>query len=124
MSDPAAFASSPTPTPRRGEIWFADLSPSQGHEQAGRRPVLIVSVDTYNASRAAMVIALPLTSNTRPLLTRVQLRPPEGGLKVASDILCDQIRAISEGRLLRQMGTVGPATVAAIENVLRQLLRL
>src|SRR5256885_10986630 len=84
--------------PRRGEVWFADLSPTQGHEQAGRRPILIISTNAYNAGHSGMVIALPLTSRIRPLASHVRVRPPEGGLKVVSDILCGQVRALSRDR--------------------------
>jgi len=52
----------PVAAPRRGEVWFADLNPTLGHEQSGRRPILIVSADAYNTSRVGLVIALPLTS--------------------------------------------------------------
>jgi mRNA interferase MazF len=110
--------------PRRGEVWFADLSPTIGHEQAGRRPIIIVSVDGFNVGPAQLVIALPLTSNVRPGANRVQLQPPEGGLKVASAILCDQIRVLSQSRMLRRWGTVAPATLGAVEHILRSLLQL
>lgn len=110
--------------PRRGEVWFADLNPTLGHEQAGRRPILIVSGTAYNTSQAGMVIALPLTSKTRVLLGRVPIRSPEGGLKVASDILCVHVRAISHNRLLRRWGEVTPSTMASVESVLRVFLQL
>jgi mRNA interferase MazF len=114
----------PTTTPRRGEVWFADLSPTLGREQAGRRPVLIISDDAYNAGPAGLTIALPLTSSVQRLATRVLLNPPEAGLKVKSDILCDQIRALSNLRLLRRWGNVTPATLALVERSLRTVLHL
>lgn len=61
VSNPAGVK----PRTVRGEIWFADLDPTHGHEQAGRRPVLIISDDAYNRSRVAMVVALPLTKTLR-----------------------------------------------------------
>jgi mRNA interferase MazF len=42
--------------PRRGEIWLADLRPTHGREQAGRRPVLVLSVDSFNSGPADLVI--------------------------------------------------------------------
>lgn len=110
--------------PRRGEVWFVDLNPTLGHEQAGRRPVLIISANAYNASPAALVIALPLTSRMRGLPDRVPLPSPEGGLKVDSEILCGQVRAISLNRLLRRWGDVTPARLDAVGNTLRMLLQL
>src|SRR6185295_5268066 len=51
----------------RGEVWLADLDPTRGHEQAGRRPVLIVSDDVFNAGAAELVVVLPMTSTLRPI---------------------------------------------------------
>lgn len=82
--------------PRRGEIWLADLSGTRdvrGHEQAGRRPVLILPADEYNDGQAGMVVVAPLTRTVRPLPTIVWLEPPQGGVRAASGILCDQLRA-------------------------------
>lgn len=116
--------SSSGPPPRRGEVWFADLNPTLGHEQAGRRPLLIISSDAYNAGQSDMVIALPVTSRVRPLPGRVPMAPPEGGLKVPSDILCGHVRAISQRRLIRRWGLVGAPTLMAVERILRLLLQL
>jgi mRNA interferase MazF len=49
------------PLPNRGEIWLADLNPTRGHEQAGARPVLIISTDPFNYGPAGLVFVLPLT---------------------------------------------------------------
>jgi len=46
------------PAPARGDIWLADLNPVRSHEQAGRRPVLVVSVDLFNQSRADLVVVV------------------------------------------------------------------
>lgn len=108
--------------PRRGEVWLANLNPTLGHEQAGRRPILVVSVDAYNAGSANLIIALPLTSKVRLLPDRVSLVPPEGGLKVHSDILCGQTRAISQERMLRRWGQITPVTLNTVVHTLRLLL--
>ena len=122
MSGPGS--SRPFVPPRRGEVWFADLNPTLGHEQAGRRPVLIVSADDFNVGRAGLVIALPLTSRLRSGGRRVRVEPPEGGLQVQSDILCYQIRVLSHARLLRRWGTIAPHSLARVTLVLRVLLQL
>ena len=49
-------------SPARGEVWLADLNPVRGHEQAGRRPVLVVSEDLFNQGPAGLAVVLPLTS--------------------------------------------------------------
>lgn len=110
--------------PARGDVWLADLNPIRGHEQAGRRPVLILSEDIFNRGPAGLVIVLPLTSTIRPIPSHVRLRPPEGGLKNESAILCEAIRSISKERLLERWGAVEPATMAVVEDRLRILLRL
>ena len=114
--------------PVRGEIWSADLGGGRGHEQAGQRPVLIVSDDALNAGSAGLVIIVPLTSKvakSKNIPAHVPSDPPEGGLKSPSVIICDQVRTISKDRLgASPWGTVSATTLADVENVLRLLLVL
>lgn len=110
--------------PLRGEVWLADLDPTRGHEQAGRRPVLVLSDDIFNKGPAGLVIVLPLTSTLRSIPSHVRLSPPEGGLKNESAALCEAVRSISKDRLLRRWGAVSPPSMRRIEDVLRILLRL
>ena len=110
--------------PARGEIWLADLDPTRGHEQAGRRPVLILSEDPFNRSRAGLVIAVPITSALRSNPFRVRLSPMDGGLKVESDVLCEAVRSISKDRLVVRFGKVKAATLVIVEDRLRVLLGL
>jgi len=56
----------PDSTPQRGETWWADFSPTRGHEQRGRRPSLIVSDDQFNDSAASFVLLYPLAMTERP----------------------------------------------------------
>ncbi|HEY3999133.1 MAG TPA: type II toxin-antitoxin system PemK/MazF family toxin [Candidatus Xenobia bacterium] len=67
--------------PLRGEIWLADMDPVRGHEQGGRRPVLVVSVDPFNQGPAGLVIVLPMTSRARGIPSHGVVEPPEGGLR-------------------------------------------
>lgn len=115
---------STTNSPRRGEVWLADLDPVEGHEQAGRRPVLVLSVDTFNASPAELVTVLPITSKPRAIRTRIEVRPPEGKLSKTSYIIGEQTRTISTRRLVKPLGMVAPATMAKVESVVRMLLGL
>ncbi|HEV3260332.1 MAG TPA: type II toxin-antitoxin system PemK/MazF family toxin [Gemmataceae bacterium] len=110
--------------PVRGEVWLADLGATRGHEQAGRRPVLIISVDAFNAGLAGLVIVLPLTSTVRPLPAHVPVTPPEGGLRRPSAILCDAIRSVTKNSLISRWGTVSAATMAKAEAAARVLLGL
>ena len=103
-----------------GRIWEADLNPTRGREQAGLRPVLIVSRDYSERGHLA-----PLISTLRGWPTRVPISPPEGGLRVASEIQCDQLRTIDIARLLRPYGAaVAPATMEQVASILRFLLGL
>ena len=108
----------------RGEVWLANLNPIRGHEQAGRRPVLVISEDIFNQGPAGLIIVLPMTSTYRGVPSHVPITPPEGGLKTPSVILCEAIRSISKERLVRPFGTVSHSTLAAVEDRLRILLGL
>jgi mRNA interferase MazF len=107
--------------PLRGEVWWASLDPTRGREQAGRRPVLVVSVDEFNRGPAELILVLPITSRLRGVLYHVQVKPPEGGLNVPSEILCDAIRSISKQRLATRAGRVSPDTMREVEERLRIL---
>jgi mRNA interferase MazF len=110
--------------PARGEIWLIDFDPTRGHEQAGKRPALVISADLLNQSGAEIVIVIPITSKGRAVRSHVAIDPPEGGTKTRSYIKCEDIRSVSRQRLLGRWGTVGPATMSAVEDILRILLEL
>ena len=112
------------PSSIRGEIWLADLNPVRSHEQAGRRPVLVVSVDPFNQSRADLVVVIPVTSTLRDIPFHVVIQPPEGGLTNPSSILCEAVRSISKDRLVSRRGAVSPATLTEVEDRLRMLMGL
>lgn len=111
--------------PSRGEIWTANLSPTRGHEQAGDRPVLVVSTDPFNHSAADLLFVLPLTRTDRGIPFHIEVNPPEGGLGARSFILCDALRSVAKERLGQApWGRVSPATMGRVEDVLRLLLEL
>jgi mRNA interferase MazF len=113
------------PLPSRGEIWTADLNPTRGHEQAGKRPVLIVSTNTFNHGPADLLFVLPLTRTNRNIPFHVAVNPPEGGLTARSYILCDAIRSIAKERLgSKPWGVVSTQTMAKVEYRLQVLLEL
>jgi mRNA interferase MazF len=109
---------------QRGEVWRADLSPLRGHEQAGRRPVLVVSDDGFNRSGLDMAIVVPLTRAQRGWPTRVLIHPPEGGLAAPSEIMGDQVRTIAAERLERLLGRVRDETLEHVATILRLILAL
>jgi len=110
--------------PSRGEIWLADLNPTRGHEQAGQRPVLVISEDIFNQGLAGPVIVLPITSTYRGVPSHVPIKPPEGGIKNPSVILCEAVRSIAKERLVRRWGKVSSLTLAAVEDRLRIIMGL
>jgi len=112
------------PEPSRGEIWFVDLNPVRGHEQAGRRPGLILSVDLFNQGPAGLVVLLPLTTRQKGIPFHVEIAPPEGGLAEKSFIKCEDIRSVSKERFSRKLGAVSPQTLTEVEDRLRILLDL
>ena len=80
-------------------MWLVDLNPVRGHEQAGKRPSLVISVDLFNQGASGLVVVLPLTSKEKGIPFHVELNPPEGGLKVRSFVKCEDVRSISVERL-------------------------
>src|SRR5580698_2371810 len=82
------------PGPSRGEVWDLDLDPTVGHEQAGAKPALIVSVNIFNEGPAELVVAIPLTRTLRRVRWHVPVLPPEGGLVAESFIQCENLRAV------------------------------
>lgn len=110
--------------PNRGEIWSADFNPTTGHEQAGVRPALILSVDKFNHGPAELVIVVPMTSKNKHLPVQVAVLPPEGGLTKPSFIKCDDIRSISKKRLRQYYGRVSARTLREVEDGIKLLLSL
>ncbi len=110
--------------PLRGEVWLADLEPVRGHEQAGRRPVLIVSDDLFNSSGAEMVIVVPFTKRRRGITYHVEVAPPEGGLRITSYAMCENIRSITLERLVETWGEVDSITLSEIERRIILLLSI
>jgi mRNA interferase MazF len=108
--------------PCRGDIWSVDLDPTRGHEQAGRRPALVVSVDPLNHGPAELVIVLPVTTKSKGVPFHVSVAPPEGGLRMASYVKCEDVRSVSKQRLAKFCGRVSPETLDEIEDRLRVLL--
>ena len=110
--------------PRRGDVWSVNFDPSQGREQGGRRPALVVSVDKFNLGQAELIVVLPITSKDKKQPIHVPIKPPEGRLSVLSFAKCEDIRSVSKQRLTRFYGTVSPQTMVEVEQRMRILLDL
>lgn len=108
----------------RGEVWLADLDPVRGHEQAGRRPVVVVSHDILNQGPADLVVVLPLTTVDKHMPLHVVVGFGEGGLNRPSWAKTEDVRSISTERLVETWGSISSATMELIEDRLRILLGL
>ena len=104
---------------KRGDIYFADLSPVVGSEQGGMRPVLIVQNDTGNR-HSPTVIAAAITSQTGKarLPTHIELTARSFGLSRDSVVLLEQIRTIDKQRLRERMGKLDDAQMQRVDDAL------
>lgn len=104
---------------KRGEIYYADLSPVVGSEQGGMRPVLIVQNDTGNR-HSPTVIAAAITSQTgkAKLPTHIELNAQSVGLTRDSVILLEQIRTIDKSRLREKMGRLDDSTMNRVDSAI------
>lgn len=107
---------------RRGEIWLANLNPTVGREQAGMRPVLIVSSNYFNQGYAELVFAIPITSKNKNIRSHIAVGPPAGGLTLPSFLMCEAMRSISKQRLERRLGSVPFSSMESVEEVIKILL--
>jgi mRNA interferase MazF len=106
-------------TVKRGEIYYADLSPVVGSEQGGIRPVLIVQNDIGNKF-SPTVIAAAITSQKEKsrLPTHIELQSTGCGLSRDSVVLLEQIRTIDKKRLKEKMGQVDNGSMGDINRAL------
>ena len=104
---------------KRGDIFYADLSPVVGSDQGGMRPVLIVQNDTGN-KHSPTVIAAAITSQTSKarLPTHIELNAQSVGLTRDSVILLEQIRTIDKSRLRERMGKLDDNTMTKVDNAI------
>jgi mRNA interferase MazF len=105
-----------------GDILLASLDPVTGHEQGGRRPVLVISGSSYNELRNEHLIVTAITSRARGLPFHVAVGT-DSGLRTPSWIQAESVRAISAQRVIRQLGRARPETVAEVRNWVANFLR-
>lgn len=110
---------------RRGEIYYADLNPIKGHEQGGRRPVLIIQNDVGNQFSPTTIVA-PLTTafSGRAYPTEVRVAAGDGGLPQASSVLLNQIKAIDKDRLEDRIGQFNQAIMGRVDEAIKISLGL
>ena len=104
---------------KRGELYYADLSPVVGSEQGVVRPILVVQNDTGN-KYSPTIIAAAVTSklNKAKLPTHIELSAHEFGLQKDSVILLEQIRTLDKRRLKDRIGELPPTTMKKVNVAL------
>lgn len=112
------------PDGHQGEVWFCDLDPVRGHEQAGSRPAVLISVDQLGAGASELAIVVPLTRTNRPSPLYVMLEPPEGGVRERSYAMPEMVRSISRERLSIRWGVVSASTLQEIVRRVNLLVRI
>lgn len=101
-----------------GDVLLCDLNPVAGREQGGIRPVIVVSHDRYRVI-PGLFLAVPLTSRDRGLDHHISVPADDRtGLKQPSYAMTEQVRAMSDRRAGRQLGSISSETLAAISRYL------
>lgn len=104
---------------KRGELYFADLSPVVGSEQGGVRPVLIIQNDVGNKySPTVIVAAVTSQINKAKLPTHIELSSVKYGLPKDSVILLEQVRTLDKRRLKEKIGVIDTDKMRKVENAL------
>ncbi len=108
---------------KKGDVYFADLNPVVGSEQAGKRPVVIVQNSILNrVSRTVVVI--PFTTNLKraELPSGLLIQKGAGGLEQDSVALCNQIRVLDKSRLTNRLGKLSEEWMEKLEDTLAFVL--
>ena len=110
---------------QRGAVYLADLNPSRGTEPGQIGPVVVVQTNLINTYHPSTLVC-PITTNVKKQVKylRVHLSGPETGLDKSSDIMADQLRAIDNRRLLRQVGEVPRDQMKDLSENLKIILEL
>src|SRR5947209_16117348 len=112
---------------QRGEIYFVNLNPVQGREQAGQRPVLVVSIDAINRLPLVVTVVVGTKGDnvTRDYPTNVRLSPAESGLPMETVFLCFQLRSLDPSRFSGPpAGRVSGRVLERVETAVRHCLGL
>lgn len=110
---------------KRGDLFYADLSPVVGSEQGGMRPVLVIQNNVGNHYSPTVIIAAITTRITKPKMpTHVAIRAGEAGNPRASVILMEQIRTIDKQRLHDRIGRLDGQKMKLVNEALKVSLGL
>ncbi|MGB0429172.1 MAG: type II toxin-antitoxin system PemK/MazF family toxin [Bacteroidia bacterium] len=108
----------------KGEIWIADLNLIKGSEQAGKRPVVVVSGNLLNVY-APVIWVCPLTTKIKNYKGDVVLKPnASNGLSSTSEIILMHLRSISKDRLEKKIGEIGQSELELLRKGVAEVLHL
>jgi mRNA interferase MazF len=112
---------------QRGDIYFVDLNPTKGREQAGRRPVVVVSADAIN--RLPLVVTVVIGTKganiSKDYSTNIRVPASDSGLPDETVFMAFQIRSLDPSRFVGQpAGKLSPAMLAKLEDAIRICLEL
>ncbi len=108
---------------KQGEIWYADLNPTEGSEQAGFRPVVVLSGNLMN-QYLNVVIVCPLTTKIKNYKGNVVLAPnSENGISKASEIMLMHVRSVAKQRLKEKVGRITAAELQLLVKGLNEILK-
>ena len=113
---------------RRGDVFWAEVTPRSGSEQRGRRPVIVVSHDGFNESPGwRSVIVVPVSTSERQAErgpTAVPLPAGAGGLRRPSLAICHQLTTLDRAKLTDHLGHIGLPLMRLVDDGLRTSLAL
>jgi mRNA interferase MazF len=105
----------------RGDILWANLNPTQGHEQAGYRPVVVISHDVFN-ERSGTVIAMAITGRSQRAGFPLTLKLTSGDLPKSSWVKISQIRVLSVKRIGEKIGRISPEELNQLIEGLNEIV--
>ena len=105
----------------RGEVFWANLDPTKGHEQSGLRPVLVLSQDVFN-DRSGVVIAVALTSQPQKAGFPLTLPLSASSLPKRSWVKISQIRTLSQERLGKRIAKITPEELDLVVEGLNEII--
>lgn len=104
---------------KKGDLFFADLSPVVGSEQGGVRPVLVVQNDVGNKYSPTIIVAAVTSQTSKAKLpTHVELQATQGGLSKNSVVLLEQLRTIDKQRLKERIGSLSDSQLPVVDEAL------
>jgi mRNA interferase MazF len=108
---------------KRGEVYWADLTPRSGSEQRGRRPVIVISHDAFNEAPGwRSVIVVPLSTSAAQGArgpTAIPIPVGTGGLEKSSTALCHQVTTIDRAKLTKRLGSLPDWVLAEVGEGLK-----